>query len=427
MVLKNSKKITVNCRLGMLMLLLFCGCDMSNNSRYISGKVIDSSTGKPLREVMVQVGYTFGVTGDEGAFLIENPPLGVQPISAHKSGYHTYSGTVKIIKVASIYHTMEMTVVDTAPVPPTKVVAVASDSRVAVSWESVSGAQAYTIYWDISSGVTKETGIKISDVTSPYLHPELTNDLSYYYIVTAENTYGESDASPEVSATPSACPVTLDEWTLDYLTIDFPFGPLEMKPGEGCSFTLGVPECCYFFNPVDACAVWSVTPSEGASINPLTGAFAVDSLTPHGTVFTICANVEEGRRLLTRDVYIYTPESNPLVGLWREYLQLSCVANLPVVPEEPINEIIFFANGEFFVTWLPFEIYVDYWGTYTYDLDSHTLNLNVENGNYIPDDIDGNGLFFINDNGQLILSDVWLGSPSDRKCTGACGHLLSRD
>ena len=58
---------------------------------------------------------------------------------------------------------------------------------------------------------------------------------------------------------------------------------------------------------------------------------------------------------------------------------------------------------------------------------SHTLNLNVENGNYIPADIDGNGLFFINDNGQLILSDVWLGSPSDRKCTGACGHLLSRD
>gem|GEM_PF-5269743 len=59
--------------------------------------------------------------------------------------------------------------------------------------------------------------------------------------------------------------------------------------------------------------------------------------------------------------------------------------------------------------------------------DSHPLNLNVEDGNYIPDDIDGNGFFFINDDGQMILSDLWLGSPSDRKCTGACGHLLSRD
>jgi hypothetical protein len=408
-----------------IMLLFIFGCEVSNSYRDVSGTVSDSSTEDLLDSVTVQIGYQFNVTETKGNFFIENPPLGVQTITASKIGYHTYSGTVEVIKGTSLTHDIEMSIVDTVPEPPTSVIAASGDEKIAISWNEVTGATAYNIYWQANSGVTKDSSTKISDVVSPYLHTNLTNGTSYYYSVTAENSFGESNEAVEVNETPSTCPSILDGDTLSRLTINFPFGDIQMLPGKSRSFELGVPECCHFFNPIDACVTWSVTPAEGATINPITSVFKVTANVPHGTVYTICADVEEGRRVVTRNVYVYTPEANPLVGTWEEIMQLSCIGDRLVPPEEPINEIIFYANGEFCVTWFPFEIYIDYWGTYAYDLDSGNLNLTVEGGNYVPDDIDGNGQFVITSDGQLILKNIWLGSPWDGNGIGVCGHILS--
>ncbi len=92
----------------------------------------------------------------------------------------------------------------TAPSAPTSVIATAGDGQITISWDSVSGATSYDIYWATYSGVSKADyeGI-ISNATSPYTHTGLTNGTTYYYVVTAENSYGESDDSSEVSATPS--------------------------------------------------------------------------------------------------------------------------------------------------------------------------------------------------------------------------------
>ena len=54
--------------------------------------------------------------------------------------------------------------------PPENVSATAGDAQVTISWDSVDCATSYNIYWSTSSGVTKDTGTKISDVTSPYPH-----------------------------------------------------------------------------------------------------------------------------------------------------------------------------------------------------------------------------------------------------------------
>jgi len=91
----------------------------------------------------------------------------------------------------------------TAPSVPTNVAATAGDEQVLTSWDSVSDATSYNIYWSTSSGVTIGTGTKISNVTSPYTHTGRTNGATYYYVVTAVNSYGESDESNEVSAIPS--------------------------------------------------------------------------------------------------------------------------------------------------------------------------------------------------------------------------------
>lgn len=85
--------------------------------------------------------------------------------------------------------------------------AIPEDSQISLTWTPASTAVSYNLYWGTSPGVTKATGTKIANVVSPYLHTGLTNDVTYYHVLTSVNTYGvESDISQEVSATPVFMP-----------------------------------------------------------------------------------------------------------------------------------------------------------------------------------------------------------------------------
>ncbi len=88
------------------------------------------------------------------------------------------------------------------PRPPGAVAAVAGDRQVTVSWNTVVNATSYNIYWSTTPGVS---GTKIPDITSTsYTHTGLTNGDTYYYVVTAVNSFGEGSESKELAVTPSA-------------------------------------------------------------------------------------------------------------------------------------------------------------------------------------------------------------------------------
>lgn len=95
-----------------------------------------------------------------------------------------------------------------APAAPTGVSAAVGDGRVTLSWANVSGATSYNVYRASVSGVTPANystlpgGIRHSGVSSPFLEGGLTNDTTYYFVVTAENGAGESLPSGDVSASP---------------------------------------------------------------------------------------------------------------------------------------------------------------------------------------------------------------------------------
>ena len=93
---------------------------------------------------------------------------------------------------------------NTPPAAPLNVISAGGNGQVSLSWEKEGGATTYHVYWSTKAGVNKQTGTKISDVSSIYYHTGLTNGTTYYYVVTAANQYGESSESQEVSATPSA-------------------------------------------------------------------------------------------------------------------------------------------------------------------------------------------------------------------------------
>jgi hypothetical protein len=246
---------------------------------------------------------------------------------------------------------------------------------------------------------------------------------------------------PLVPAT-LAAPAPLDEPMLQNLIIlGFPpgeppgivsvgtlGGTIGMQPGGTIALVLGVfdYEICgtgqRCFVPVEVGATWSITPTEGAEIDPTTGLLTIDPATASGSLFTARADPNGEQHAVETEVHVSTPEGNPLAGWWREEAQLTCGSGEVIAPELPIAELVFAPDGTFAVTWIPFESYVDYWGTYTFDLTRGTLDVRVTGGNTIPPDVDGQGHFTLDAAGRLILTDLWLGSPRAKSGSPQCGH-----
>jgi hypothetical protein len=232
-----------------------------------------------------------------------------------------------------------------------------------------------------------------------------------------------SDAGGTDGDSGGGCTSPLDQQTLDQLT----FGLLktaQIMPGQTRDFDLGLVECCYTFEPVDACVEWSVTPIDGVTIDAQ-GLVTVSAAVPNGAQFTVTADVEQGRRVLTLLAYVYTAEGNPFVGHWTEKAQLDCEAGAEGDPGDPINELRFDASGDVWVTWYPFEVYYDWWGTWSFSLEDGTIEMAPTGGNYVPDDVDGVGTFTIDGN-SLILKDIWLGSYQGEETPPGCGHRFER-
>jgi len=89
------------------------------------------------------------------------------------------------------------------PETPLNIAATPGDEEVTISWSAAAEAISYCIYWSTNPDVSKTsfTG-KISDITeTTYLHTDLTIGTTFYYVVTAKNSGGESNASTIARAT----------------------------------------------------------------------------------------------------------------------------------------------------------------------------------------------------------------------------------
>jgi hypothetical protein len=92
-----------------------------------------------------------------------------------------------------------------APMPPSApsgVIAVAGDGQMTISWDAVTGATSYNVYYATSKGVTRANGTKVSGATSGQTVSNLTNNTIYYFVVTAVGANGESVESSQVMITP---------------------------------------------------------------------------------------------------------------------------------------------------------------------------------------------------------------------------------
>lgn len=73
-------------------------------------------------------------------------------------------------------------------------------SYIEVSWDSVSGADSYNLYWSKAPNLTKATSDVIRNVASPYEHNIMTGTEVYYRIAAVKDDK-ESELSQEASTT----------------------------------------------------------------------------------------------------------------------------------------------------------------------------------------------------------------------------------
>jgi hypothetical protein len=112
-----------------------------------------------------------------------------------------YSRVLSAGEIARLYSAGNPNV----PSAPASLTAVPGNGQNVITWSAVTGAISYNLYWSTTPIAPDKTAadIVILNVTSPYTHTGLTNGQTYYYMVTAADSYGESTGSIQVAATPN--------------------------------------------------------------------------------------------------------------------------------------------------------------------------------------------------------------------------------
>jgi fibronectin type 3 domain-containing protein len=152
---------------------------------------------------------TKGVTTSSGTKITGvSLPMYVLPGLTNGKTYYVVVTAVNTAGESAISNEANAEPVAPKPGVPTNVTASPNNQQVTLSWSPVLGADSYNVYYSTTPGVTTANGTKVSGLTSPtFTLTGLTNGVTYYFIVTAVNTGGESIAAAgAVSATPALLP-----------------------------------------------------------------------------------------------------------------------------------------------------------------------------------------------------------------------------
>lgn len=165
--------------------------------------------------------------------------------------------------------------------------------------------------------------------------------------------------------------------------------------------------------PVPAACLEGVAVTGPARLGPGGLTILIDEDAASGAAIQVQGRV--GEASLSGRMLVYLEEALPLVGRWAQP-EAACAA----AGAEPVRELIFHPDGTFSLTWTPFEIYKDYWGSYAFE--DGRLQLSTEGGNHIPADAAFAGPADLS-GGVLRLAPGLLGSPRQG---AACAEPFSR-
>lgn len=121
-----------------------------------------------------------------------------QPTDATRFWVYPVASSVQMDVPASV-GIVNLGGVNKAPNAPTGLAVAISGFQAAITWNSVTGANSYNIYWSTTQPV-RQASNRIKSVSSGYIQKNLLPSTSYYYAVTAVKNGIESVLSAEATA-----------------------------------------------------------------------------------------------------------------------------------------------------------------------------------------------------------------------------------
>lgn len=119
--------------------------------------------------------------------------------------------------------------IQVAPLAPTNVKAKAGDAKVELSWNKSAKADSYVVHRSTTSGGPYTVIDTVN--TTAFTDTSALNDTTYYYVISAVNTVGESPNSLQVSATPTAAPIPVEgDLVVKYRSSDASANDNQMRP-----------------------------------------------------------------------------------------------------------------------------------------------------------------------------------------------------
>lgn len=129
-----------------------------------------------------------------------------------------------------------------------------------------------------------------------------------------------------------------------------------------------------------------------------------------------------GDRTVRARFRIAPAEGPVLTGFWS---QASVDCHGPV-PNQPLRELRFNSDGRFAVTFVPFEVRQDYWGTVEFDPAAGRIGFAVERGNTVPGDLMLKGQARVEGDNQLLIDGVYFGGLDAGPPAGGCSYVFQR-
>ncbi|HZW16004.1 MAG TPA: hypothetical protein VFF66_07090 [Brevundimonas sp.] len=150
----------------------------------------------------------------------------------------------------------------------------------------------------------------------------------------------------------------------------------------------------------------------------------LEARAPEGPVARHVRTIEDPASPAADAAPVDESDERVLTGLWRQ-VEIDCSGRPQ--PSEPVRELEFRAPGRFWVTFLPFETYRDYWGQVDFDPAAGLLTLTVEDGNSTPDNAILSGPARLEADGRrLVLEDFNLGNAHHFNAGWPCRYVFAR-
>lgn len=129
-----------------------------------------------------------------------------------------------------------------------------------------------------------------------------------------------------------------------------------------------------------------------------------------------------GSRTVRTRFRIASAEGPVLTGFWS---QASVDCGGPA-PRDPVRELRFSSDGRFAVTFVPFEVRQDYWGSVEFDPVAGRIGFVVERGNTVPADLMLKGRARVEDDNRLAMDGVYFGGLDVGPPAGGCRYVFRR-